>query len=107
MITKLRHKKSAAVNRSNKGNHGELPKVPGFLIGFVILMLINSTFNLPAIVLETANELSRFFLIAAIAAIGIKTNLGKLTEVGLKPIIMIVAETIWIPLLILGFVLCS
>ncbi|WP_394185927.1 putative sulfate exporter family transporter [Pseudoalteromonas tetraodonis] len=101
MITKLRHKKSAAVNRSNKGNHGELPKVPGFLIGFVILILINSTFNLPA------NELSRFFLIAAIAAIGMKTNLGKLTEVGLKPIIMIVAETIWIALLILGFVLCS
>ena len=95
------------INRSNKGNHGELPKVPGFLIGFVILMIINSTFNLPAIVLETTNELSRFFLIAAIAAIGMKTNLGKLTEVGLKPIIMIVAETIWIALLILGFVLCS
>lgn len=95
------------INRSNKGNHGELPKVPGFLIGFVILMLINSTINLPAIVLETTNELSRFFLIAAIAAIGMKTNLGKLTEVGLKPIIMIVAETIWIALLILGFVLCS
>ena len=65
------------INCSNKGNHGELPKVPGFLIGFVILMIINSTFNLPAIVLETTNELSRFFLIAAIAAIGMKTNIAN------------------------------
>jgi len=33
-----------------------------------------------------------------------KTNLGKLTEVGIKPIILIVAETVWIALLILGFI---
>ncbi|ATC88222.1 hypothetical protein PARC_a3909 [Pseudoalteromonas arctica A 37-1-2] len=36
-----------------------------------------------------------------------KTNLGKLTEVGMKPIILIVAETLWIALLILGFVIWS
>ena len=38
---------------------------------------------------------------------GMKTNLGKLTEVGMKPIILIVAETLWIALLILGFVIWS
>ncbi|MEI8617557.1 putative sulfate exporter family transporter [Pseudoalteromonas sp. B193] len=95
------------INHSNKEKHGELPKVPGFLIGFVILMVINSCFSVPTIVLETANELSQFFLIAAISAIGMKTNLGKLTEVGMKPIILIVAETLWIALLILGFVIWS
>jgi hypothetical protein len=31
----------------------------------------------------------------------------KLTEVGMKPIILIVAETLWIALLILGFVIWS
>lgn len=89
------------INRSNKS---DLPKVPGFLIGFVILMIINSCFSLPSVLLESANELSKFFLITAIAAIGMKTNLGKLTEVGIKPIILIVAETVWIALLILGFI---
>ena len=92
------------INRSNQSNKSNLPKVPGFLIGFVILMVINSCFSLPSVLLESANELSKFFLITAIAAIGMKTNLGKLTEVGIKPIILIVAETVWIALLILGFI---
>ncbi|KTF18829.1 YeiH family protein [Pseudoalteromonas sp. 10-33] len=92
------------INRSSQSNKGDLPKVPGFLIGFVILMVINSCFSLPNVLLESANELSKFFLITAIAAIGMKTNLGKLTEVGIKPIILIVAETVWIALLILGFI---
>lgn len=92
------------INRSNQSNKSDLPKVPGFLIGFVILMVINSCFSLPSVLLESANELSKFFLITAIAAIGMKTNLGKLTEVGIKPIILIVAETVWIALLILGFI---
>lgn len=92
------------INRSNQSNKSDLPKVPGFLIGFVILMLINSCFSLPSVLLESANELSKFFLITAIAAIGMKTNLGKLTEVVIKPIILIVAETVWIALLILGFI---
>jgi uncharacterized integral membrane protein (TIGR00698 family) len=92
------------INRSNQSNKSDLPKVPGFLIGFVILMVVNSCFSLPSVLLESANELSKFFLITAIAAIGMKTNLGKLTEVGIKPIILIVAETVWIALLILGFI---
>lgn len=92
------------INRSNQSNKSDLPKVPGFLIGFVILMVINSCFSLPSVLLESANELSKFFLITAIAAIGMKTNLGKLTEVGIKPIILIVAETVWIALLILSFI---
>jgi len=92
------------INRSNQSNKSDLPKVPGFLIGFVILTVINSCFSLPSVLLESANELSKFFLITAIAAIGMKTNLGKLTEVGIKPIILIVAETVWIALLILGFI---
>ncbi|MCK8122673.1 YeiH family protein [Pseudoalteromonas sp. 2CM32C] len=92
------------INRSNQSNKSDLPKVPGFLIGFVILMVINSCFSLPSVLLESTNELSKFFLITAIAAIGMKTNLGKLTEVGIKPIILIVAETVWIALLILCFI---
>lgn len=93
---------TSKVNRSEK-----LPSVPRFLIGFIILMFINSIFTLPDMVTETANELSRFFLITAIAGIGMKSNLSKLTKVGLRPIALIIAETVWIALLILGFVMWS
>lgn len=32
-----------------------------------------------------------------------KSNLGKLAEVGMLPIVMIITETLWIALLILGY----
>lgn len=83
----------------------EVPKIPGFLIGFVILMTINSVIDVPEVITSSANELSRFFLITAITAIGMKSNLAKLVEVGIKPVLLMVLETLWIAGLILAYVL--
>lgn len=93
------------ISRSTASVEGEVPRLPLFLIGFVILMIINSFFAVPEVLSETANNVSRFFLIAAIAAIGMKSNLGKLSEVGVLPILLLVSETVWIALFILGFVI--
>ncbi|MBJ2129221.1 putative sulfate exporter family transporter [Alteromonas sp. IB21] len=82
---------------------GEVPKMPLFLIGFIALMLLNSFATLPEFVIEAGTQVSRFFLVISITAIGMKSNLGKLAEVGVLPIVMIVVETLWIALLILGF----
>ncbi|PRO67605.1 YeiH family protein [Alteromonas gracilis] len=82
---------------------GEVPKMPLFLIGFITLMLLNSFVTLPEFVIEAGTQVSRFFLVVSITAIGMKSNLGKLAEVGVLPIVMIVVETLWIALLILGF----
>lgn len=82
---------------------GEVPKMPLFLIGFIALMLLNSFVTLPEFVIEAGTQVSRFFLVVSITAIGMKSNLGKLAEVGVLPIVMIVVETLWIALLILGF----
>mgnify|MGYP000185705484 FL=1 len=82
---------------------GEVPKMPLFLIGFIALMLLNSFITLPEFVIEAGTQVSRFFLVVSITAIGMKSNLGKLAEVGVLPIVMIVVETLWIALLILGF----
>jgi len=83
---------------------GEVPQFPGFLIGFIVLMLINSFVDLPPVLISSATEVSRFFLIVAITAIGMKSNLGKLTEVGLLPVFLILAETFWIAALILTYI---
>lgn len=88
---------------STQAEGGEVPKMPLFLIGFIALMLLNSFVSLPEFVIDAGTQVSRFFLVVSITAIGMKSNLGKLAEVGMLPIVMIVAETLWIALLILGF----
>ncbi|WP_420934564.1 YeiH family protein [Alteromonas sp. A081] len=84
-------------------NESDVPKVPLFLVGFIAMMLLNSFFALPEYIVESGSQVSRFFLVVSITAIGMKSNLGKLAEVGALPIMMILAETIWIALLILGY----
>lgn len=88
---------------NSQAEGGEVPKMPLFLIGFIALMLLNSFVTLPEFVIEAGTQVSRFFLVVSITAIGMKSNLGKLAEVGVLPIVMIVVETLWIALLILGF----
>ena len=85
----------------------KVPPLPSFLVGFVVLMTANSLFELPQTVLDTAKSLSRFFLIAAISAIGMKSNLSQLVKVGFKPILLMLVETIWIAVLIMSSILLS
>lgn len=77
------------------------PGVPAFLIGFVVLMTLNSLVELPAMITSGATDISRFALVISIAAIGMKSNLAQITEVGFKPILILIAETVWIAGLIL------
>ena len=85
----------------NKTSDAKAPGIPGFLIAFVVLMTINSLVDLPEVLTSGATDISRFALVIAIAAIGMKSNLGQLLEVGLKPILLLVIETLWITGLIL------
>ena len=91
------------VKRSSAASDGVIPKLPLFLVGFVALMLVNSFVDLPEIVIESGTQVSRFFLVVSITAIGMKSNLGKLAEVGMLPILLILTETLWIALLILSY----
>ena len=75
--------------------------IPGFLIVFVILMAVNSLADLPLVLIDSATNISRFALVISIAAIGIKSNLSQMLTVGIKPILLLVLETLWIGGLIL------
>jgi uncharacterized integral membrane protein (TIGR00698 family) len=57
---------------------GRLPRLPGFLLAFVALVVVNSLGVIPAVVAGAASDLSRWCLVTAIAALGIKTSLEKL-----------------------------
>ena len=91
---------SFAVAR-NGGGAGARPALPVFLIGFALLVLANSFGLLPRVLIDLANDVSRWCLVAAIAALGVKTSFKDLFAVGWRPIGLILAETIWIALLVL------
>jgi uncharacterized integral membrane protein (TIGR00698 family) len=84
-----------------KSSDAKAPGIPGFLIAFVILMTLNSVVDLPQTMTEGATDISRFALVISIAAIGMKSNLAQMLTVGIKPILLLVLETLWIGGLIL------
>ena len=77
------------------------PLLPMFLVGFAVLVALNSTVSLPPMVTDWATTVSRWFLVTAIAALGMKTSFQDLMEVGWRPIGLIVIETLWIGALVL------
>ncbi len=90
------------LNTSGDHKGAKAAKVPGFLIAFVILMIINSCFTLPELIVEPATSFSRFALVISITAIGMKSNFVKLKSVGFKPIVLMMVETLWIAAVILA-----
>jgi uncharacterized integral membrane protein (TIGR00698 family) len=91
------------IKRTNKSSVADAKsaKIPLFLIVFVLLMLANSFFEVPEVVTQLSTDFSRFALVTAIAAIGMKSNLAKLMCVGIKPIMLMLLETIWIAFFII------
>ncbi|OUN88804.1 YeiH family protein [[Collinsella] massiliensis] len=61
---------------------------PFFIIFFVLASVVTTVFALPPAVTAPIKELSKFFIIMAMAAIGFNTNIVKLVRTGGKPILM-------------------
>ncbi|TCO81195.1 putative integral membrane protein (TIGR00698 family) [Plasticicumulans lactativorans] len=83
------------------GGH-RAPLLPGFLLAFVALVVVNSLGLIPARIAGGLGELSRACLVAAIAALGIRTSLKRLALVGWRPIAALVAETVFLAALVLA-----
>jgi uncharacterized membrane protein YadS len=66
---------------------------------------LNSFGLLPKIATDAASDVSRWCLVTAIAALGMKTSFKSLVEVGWRPVALMVGETLWIGALVLGAVL--
>jgi len=77
------------------------PKVPTFLIGFALLVALNSTGLVPGFVVAAIGQLSTWCLVTAIAALGMKTSFKSLIVVGWRPVGLMVIETAWILVLVL------
>jgi len=77
------------------------PLLPWFAVAFALLVAVNSTGWLPSAVAGTGSDISRWCLVMAIAGIGMKTHLKELATVGIKPVVLMVGETVFLALLAL------
>jgi len=89
---------SARLRHADDGAHAPLP---WFLFGFVAVFAICNFSLLPAALIARLIDISRWSLVTAIAALGMKTSLGKLAAIGHKAIILIVGETLFLAILVL------
>lgn len=77
------------------------PMIPGFLWAFLALAAVNSLGLVPTMVADFLGDLSRWALLVAIAAVGMKTALRTILDVGGQAIVLIVADTVFLAILIL------
>lgn len=89
--------------RSQGGGQGAKPPIlPMFLVGFGALIVINSMGLIPGPVVQVFSGLSRWCLVVAIAALGVKTSFQQLAALGWRPVLMLVIDTVFLACLILG-----
>ena len=84
------------------GDGARPPLLPWFMLGFLAIAAINSLGLLPAPAAAIGQEASRWALVTAIAAVGVKTRLSELAAVGLKPVILMILETLFLAGIVLA-----
>jgi uncharacterized integral membrane protein (TIGR00698 family) len=78
------------------------PLLPWFAVAFALLVVVNSLGYVPRQVASAGTSLSGWCLVAAIAAIGVKTQVRQLVAVGVRPVALMVGETLLMAAIVLG-----
>jgi uncharacterized integral membrane protein (TIGR00698 family) len=93
---------SLIASRGTRTAEGKKPPLlPWFVVAFGLIVAVGSWVPFPTGLRGAGTALSTWCLVAAMAAIGVKTRLGELVSVGLKPVILMVAETLFLAALVL------
>ena len=77
------------------------PLLPTFVVVFIILAALNSLHLIPTEIANFLSQASRWLLLTAIAAVGMKTNLKHVLAVGGPAIALLFTETLFIASFIL------
>lgn len=92
-LINLRLKRKQALAAGKTGTESLKNKVnfwslfPWFIVGFVALAIVNSFGILPGSVSEGAKEVSKFLMVAALAAIGLNTSFKDMRKSGIAPML--------------------
>lgn len=72
------------------------PLIPGFVLMFLALVVVNSLGLLPAIVRDASAAVSKWALLTAIAAVGVRTELRRFKAIPPQSVALIILETVFI-----------
>jgi len=78
------------------------PLLPWFLVAFVVLVIVNSMGWVNADVHDLLTPVSSWCLLTAVAALGVKTSLKALVDVGPAPVGVMVIQTVFLAVFVLG-----
>lgn len=87
------------------GAGGKTQFLPPFLVFFFAFAALNSFGCAPRPLLDAGVVASQWLLLISIAAIGIKTNLKQIIDVGWRPVALMVLQTLVMLVVVLGGVL--
>lgn len=83
---------------------GRPPLIPLFLIGFFGCFGLVNLIALPREVVTAGAEASRLMILLAVAGLGVKTSLKELAALGWKPMVMLLANTVFLLLVVLAMI---
>jgi uncharacterized integral membrane protein (TIGR00698 family) len=72
------------------------PLLPLFVVGFIALAILNSLNVIPSSLTDIATPLSRWALLTAISAVGMKTSLRDISKVGGPAVTLLVFQTLFL-----------
>jgi uncharacterized integral membrane protein (TIGR00698 family) len=78
------------------------PLLPWFLVAFVVLVIVNSMGWVAADVHEILTPVSSWCLLTAVAALGVKTSLKALVDVGPAPVGVMLIQTVFLAVFVIG-----
>jgi uncharacterized integral membrane protein (TIGR00698 family) len=93
---------SLITHRSRADAPDKRPLLPWFLVAFVALVIVNSMNWVPESTHRMLTPVSSWCLLTAVAALGVKTSLKALTDVGPAPVGVMVLQTVLLAALVLG-----
>jgi len=81
----LARARSAGHGAAKKGGVSLKTAVPGFVLGFLAMAVLNSLGAFPAAALDLIRTVSGWLIVIALAGVGVETNLASLRTIGFRP----------------------
>ena len=98
-------KKANRTAQNEKINVNMKSIIPWFILGFLAMSLLNSVGVIPTAVSSVLKEISKFLMVAALAAIGLNTNFKEMKKAGPAPMIHGFIISLLVVLVALGVII--
>ena len=102
VIALVVRRKAAAEDKPSINKLSRAQVVPTFLVAFIVIAAFNLLVPLPEWFVASVKDLSAQLILLSIVAIGLKTDMRELLNVGYLPLVLICIETVFLLLIVLG-----